>query len=112
MTETLKLGTAIKKVRKAKKLSQEEFCKIIGIDRPYLSLIETNNRLPSIEFLSKIAKGLEMPVQILFWLSTSKEDIHEDKRKVYELLKPSLDSILKEFLSDEDVIREIFTQKM
>ena len=52
------LGYKIKQKRLELNLSQEELCKIVGIDQSDLSKIEKGNANPTIKMLSRIAKGL------------------------------------------------------
>jgi len=63
--EVMKIGATIKKLRKARGLSQEEFSAIVGISAKYLGFIEQNRKVPSIRMLSKITKGLKVKIKNL-----------------------------------------------
>ena len=41
---SIKLGSAIKRIRRERKLSQQQFASLLGISTPYLNLIENNRR--------------------------------------------------------------------
>ena len=41
---SIKLGSAIKRIRRERKLSQQQLASLLGISTPYLNLIENNRR--------------------------------------------------------------------
>lgn len=43
---------------------------------------------------------LHLPLPILYFLSLEKDDIEERKRDAYELLMPSIKSLVNQFFSD------------
>ena len=53
-----RLGWRIKKLRTAKKMTQEDLEEASGLDRTYISDIERGNRNPSYTGLMKLAQGL------------------------------------------------------
>ncbi len=53
-----RLGNNLRKLRKAKKLSQEAFADEAGIHRTYISDIERGARNPTITVVETIAKAL------------------------------------------------------
>jgi len=59
------IGTNIRKLRKEKKLTQEQLAKKIGITSFHLLGLEKGNRTPSIKLLEKIAVALEVPPYFL-----------------------------------------------
>lgn len=48
----------IKQLREDKKINQQELANLIGINRSYLSAIESGKFLPSIDILLEIARAL------------------------------------------------------
>ncbi len=60
------LGANISRLRKAKGLSQEELCELIGISRVHMGYIEQARRTPSLEILYDIARALGVGVGELF----------------------------------------------
>lgn len=56
------VGTNIRKLRQAKKMSQEELAFEAGIDRSYLSEIESGKKNVGVSVLDSIAKALEVAV--------------------------------------------------
>ncbi len=60
------LGKNIQTIRKEKKLTQEHFAELIGIDPKNVSKIENGINYPAAETLMYIAKALNVPVYELF----------------------------------------------
>lgn len=59
-------GTAVRKKRKAAKLSQEELAEKLGIHRTYMSFIERGIRNPSLLMVFKISRALKIKLPELF----------------------------------------------
>lgn len=59
-------GKRVKKLRKQSGLSQEKFALLIDMDRTYFASVESGKRNISIENISKIARGLNVPLEELF----------------------------------------------
>lgn len=91
------LGTVIKNIRKQKKQTQEEFASSCGITQTYLSQIENNNKEPNLSTLKEISTKLDIPLPVLFFLSLDENDISPEKRKAFEIISPSVKSLLNEF---------------
>lgn len=65
--KTLKtLGWKVQKLRKQKKLTQEELADQLGISRVYMGYIEQGRESPSLKLLMKIARKLDKKVEDLF----------------------------------------------
>lgn len=59
-------GLAIKKLREDTGLSQEKFALSIGMDRTYYASVEAGKRNISLQNISKIAEGFNIPISALF----------------------------------------------
>ena len=94
------IGKVIKEARKSKGLKQQSCAEMCGITQTYLSQIENNVKEPTISLLKRIAEKLHLPLPILYFLSLEKDDIEERKRDAYELLMPSIKSLVNQFFSD------------
>ena len=57
----------VKEYRKEKNITQEELAAIAGISRKYLSMIERNKTTPSINVVVRLANGLSVNVERLFF---------------------------------------------
>ena len=93
----MNLGTTIKDIRKQRGQTQTEFASLCGITQTYLSQIENDNKEPNLSTLKDISRQLEMPLPILFFLSLNEEDIDPEKRKAFEIINPSVKSLINEF---------------
>jgi transcriptional regulator with XRE-family HTH domain len=61
-----KLGANLRRLRKAKGLSQEKFALEHGLDRTYVSGIERGARNPTIVVVQRLADALDVSVADLF----------------------------------------------
>lgn len=81
-----KLGLRIKNAREAKNLSQEQLAEIIGMSNNYISNIERNRSIPSLETLVKICNALDVTPDYALLDSvftyTSREYIKDDIAKL------------------------------
>ena len=66
MTLKQELGAKIQKLRKSKKLTQEQLAELVGIDPKNISRIENGNNYPTAENLTSIAKALNVEIYELF----------------------------------------------
>lgn len=92
----MEIGQAIRTLRKNQLCSQGDFAESIGITQPYLSGIEKGNKKPSLEVMEKVAEKLGTPLPVLFWFGVDREDVAEEKRYIYDMLKPSIDNLINE----------------
>jgi transcriptional regulator with XRE-family HTH domain len=60
-----RLGQAVKAVRTTQALTQEEVARRAGMHPTYISDIERGARNPSFEALTRLAKGLGVPVSTI-----------------------------------------------
>ncbi len=93
------LGLVIKNIRKSKGLTQTEFASKCCITQTYLSQIEGNLKEPNLSTLKSISSELDLPLPILFFLSMNEEDVSPNKREAFEILRPSIKSLVYEFFS-------------
>lgn len=93
------LGNVIRNIRKQRRLTQNEFASMCGITQTYLSQIEGNLKEPNLSTLKTISEKLDVPLPIIFFLSMNKDDIHPNKRKAFEIVSPSVKSLVNEFFA-------------
>lgn len=55
-----RLGVNIKKIRIQKKMSQGDICRKLGMDRSYMSAIESGKKNITIRVLEKLAEALNV----------------------------------------------------
>lgn len=51
-------GEVLREFRKAHRLTQQEFCKLLGIDRTYLARLETGHKFPSARLQADIKEAM------------------------------------------------------
>lgn len=88
------IGQAIKDGRRIRRLTQIELALKANITQTYLSQIEADLKSQSKHVLNKISVALEIPIPIIMWLSLTENDISQDKKEIFEKLKPSIDSLI------------------
>jgi transcriptional regulator with XRE-family HTH domain len=71
------LGGTIKQCRSVKKLTLAQLSKDCGISVSHLSLLENNNREPSFSAVEAIAQALGLPLSVLVFLATQKDEVTE-----------------------------------
>ena len=99
----MKIGEAIREIRKEKGLSQQELANLSNISQTYLSQLEVGDRFrPTLDILLKISKALEVPLPILTFLTLDDSDITKSKLATYKKIEPKLDALIKEFLLAEN----------
>lgn len=66
MTDSAKkLALNMKKIRARKQMSQGDICRELGVDRAYISTIESGRQNPTLATVEKIAKALGVSVDEL-----------------------------------------------
>ena len=95
----MNLGVTIKNIRKQKGQTQSEFASACGISQTYLSQIENNQREPNLSTLKIISNELNVPLPILFFLSLNIDNIQQNKREAFEIISPSVKSLVNEFFA-------------
>ncbi len=96
------LGNVIKNSRRKRKLTQTELASLCGITQTYLSQIESNSKEPNLSTLKSISDNLMLPLPILFFLSMTEEDVQPNKRKAFEIVRPSVKSLIDEFFTVQE----------
>lgn len=88
----MNVGQAIKMCRSRRGLSQAELARRAECSVSYLSLLENNQRDPSLSTVGKLAMALNVPMGILFFLAAEKNDlVGIDKELSGQLARTALD---------------------
>lgn len=80
------IGPTVKKIRQQRGLSQSELAAAVDMSVSYLSLIETAKRTPNLEVVEKIAKALNIPLNIFVFLASDKAELEGLDKNVAEKL--------------------------
>lgn len=90
----MNVGQAIKMCRSRRGLSQAELAQRADCSVSYLSLLENNQRDPTLSTIENIAMALSVPVGILFFLAADRSDISGmDKELAGQLARTALELI-------------------
>lgn len=60
-----KLGANMKRIRLEKQMTQGDICRKLGVDRSYISNVESGNKNPTLSTITKLAKALGVTVDEL-----------------------------------------------
>ena len=71
----MNIGNAIQLARTRRKLSQAQLAQRVGMSVSYLSLLERSLRDPPLSTLQRIATGLHVPLEILFFLGSEENEL-------------------------------------
>ncbi len=98
----MKVGSVIQDIRRKKNIAQGDLAKQLNLSQTYLSQIEGDKKIPSMEVLEAISAALEIPVYYLMFKGLEVEkDIVEEKRDAYQKLSPAITSMIEGFFIDK-----------
>jgi transcriptional regulator with XRE-family HTH domain len=97
------IGNSIKLIRKKLGISQIELAEKCNISQTSLCHIETGAKRPSTKTLKKLCGVLQVPESVIYLLAIEHTDIPENKRKIYEIVYPSIRSLVLHIVDDEHV---------
>lgn len=93
------LGEKIKQLRKEKNISQEQLSNYLGINRNFLSRIETNKSEPNASILKKICflfnTNLNYLLDIFYEKNNTNEKINYIYNNCYSLSEEDLDFLIR-----------------
>ncbi len=93
----MNLGATIQRLRKQHGIKQKELAEMTGLTASYLSLIETNDKEPSLQTLKTIAETLDVPLPVLMFLTLDDTDAPKDKKAVFKQVLPSVLAMVETF---------------
>ena len=91
-SDPMGIGKAIRIVRKARGLTQEDFSDVSS--RTYLSSLERNMKSPTLEKLTQIAAVLKVHPVTLVALSSLSSPFAADVRRLISVLERELDALV------------------
>ncbi|ALS25353.1 MULTISPECIES: helix-turn-helix domain-containing protein [Paenibacillus] len=71
-------GTYLKRIRKAKNLSMSALSKLSQVSQPYLSQIENDQKIPSINALTKLAIPLDVSLSELMYFAGLSSELQDE----------------------------------
>ncbi|HKC68311.1 MAG TPA: helix-turn-helix transcriptional regulator [Bacteroidia bacterium] len=96
----MNIGTAIKKIRTGKSLTQGDLSKMTIISQTSISQIEQGIKRPSPKNLQKICKALQVPETIVYFYGLEVSDIPVEKKQVYNFVYPAIEELIKKLIID------------
>lgn len=96
----MKLGSAIKLLRRETATTQKAFAYQLGITGSYLSQVENEKKVPSLDLLKEICNQLKISVPMLIMFAMEPEDIPESKRQFYTTIRPLIQTEIQHLLDD------------
>ena len=91
----MKIGSVLKLVRTSKGLTQKDMAEKLGVSQNYLSLIESNKKMPSVDTMEAFAKALNISKDaLLFASSDAPEELSEKDMKEFQRLQQNILSLL------------------
>lgn len=82
---TNKLGKTIRILRQARDLKLSQVAADAGVSVPFLSLVESGSRQPSLEVLQRIASCLSVPIDVLISIGTEDGECVPKRRESVQL---------------------------
>jgi len=83
-------GKAIRLARAGRRLTQKRLAALTGLDSSYISLLESNRRVPSTTTLEVLARKLGIPIYLLMLLASDQDDLHGISRAHADVLGTQL----------------------
>ena len=77
-----------------REMTQKELAQRIGMSANALCAIELNRSFPSKETIVKVCRALGVPVGYLLFFALTEEDIPQDKRELFRILREDLCDVL------------------
>lgn len=90
----MEIGDSIRKLRMWREMTQKELAQRIGMSANALCAIELNRTFPGKETIVKVCRELGVPVGYLLFFALTEEDIPQDKRELFRILREDLCDVL------------------
>lgn len=96
----MNIGRAIRKARKALKLTQKQLALQARITQTTLSSIERNEKRPHPSTLANIAKAIKTPEGLIHILAIDEKDVPKKKREIYKKLFPVVEDLIMQIVKE------------
>lgn len=81
-----KFASNLRKIRKSRKLTQEQLAELVGVDFRYISFLENAKSFPSCELIEKLSQALNVNYSDLF-LAEEELSREELEGKLIDVIK-------------------------
>ncbi|WP_066675874.1 helix-turn-helix domain-containing protein [Clostridium septicum] len=107
------IGENLKKIRKDKKMTQEDFGKLVGLSANTVQRYESGKRQPNIETIKKIADSLEVPINLILFDGNAKKTIENAADKsanhIVDDIYPLVEYVNQNRFQGKFNVKEVFT---
>lgn len=86
----MQLGRAIKRLREKNGLTQKELADKADVAQSYLSQIEGDKKVASLNVLERISDQLHTPLPVMFFLALEANDLSGPKKELAEEIGPEM----------------------
>lgn len=90
----MNIGKAIKTIRLARGLTQKDLAHAASVSTSYLCQIEKNLKDPPISTLSTISTAVGIPISLILFLASDREDLEGVSQDAHEKLSSSILNLL------------------
>lgn len=94
----MNISESLKKIRKLKGLTQVDLAKKAGITQTSYSQIENGLNKPRKETLERIARALDIPIDVIYLMGIELEDVPAHKKEDFKHLFPTVKELLEKLL--------------
>jgi len=98
----MKFGSTIRRLRKRQGINQQILADRIGVTQTYLSLLESDQKTPSINLINSLSRELKIPPSILAYLTLDKREILKNKHDAFEKINPLIEDLIQQILIDDE----------
>ena len=98
----MSVGPTIKDLRIRKQMKQLELSAKRGVSQNYLSQIE-HGKQPKFATLQRLSKALEVPPEVITFLSMDYKDIPDNKKEAYRHIEPTIKAMITEFFIHDKI---------
>lgn len=88
------IGSVIKDLRGKRGMNQKTFAEKCGLSANALCALENNKSFPTKDTIEKICAALSIPVSYLLFCSITDEDVPEERREAFNILRKPLKAVL------------------
>lgn len=86
----MQLGSTIKRCRTVRAFTLDELAVETGLSKGYLSLVESDQREPSLTAVDSIATALDVPIEVLVLMAARSEQLDDVDEKHLRRLKSAV----------------------
>ena len=99
----MKIGSAIKSIRKRLGIPQWELAEKCELSQTSLSQIENDIKKPHPKTVGRICDALEIPESIIYIIAMEDIDVPSNKKDIYKLVYPSIKTLALQMINADNL---------